>query len=839
MVEEPLMEGPSAPALMHETAGTLTSEQPIKSQGGPRQAAPANEKGARDQHQEPPRRPSNRALTIVIVLTTLVAALGGFLLNRASAASSDNADVAQQLSLEGASEQTSAYQQAETDYAQYLSMRAVQAKAAQLLFEAGYAQPGTEDWAELYRVALAQAAAAKADVPSDLRPNAANGNPDPSFPTDFFAERAAQGTMFSASSDAYNDVANQWSAMVDKYTAMLTIIAVALFLFGSAYVLFGRTRLLFSGLAAALVLLATAWGATIVASQEPPKPSEAAAQFYAQGVVALSSASTPSQFQPAIYDFTRAIEARPDFAQAYAERSIAEVGRGSLEIGSGFVSNVAPHWQVLQAADALEAYRLGDTTAFEISDVGWNYYYDWLSAGAHGAVPAQALDLDRRVIDIDPEDPVQWMNLGIVELADGNYAQAMYEYQGAARRILFACTGTPATAVCGQPQPSSEYSMQLNWLSGGLQDLADLQATTRPGSALANGIERARTILVASVPVGQVEKAATGRGLRLSDMAGFVDPNYLELDVGLPPGTTYQQFIARPTVVVWYQRPLGSKQWNTISNTTCWQYGASYCSVQDPQYPSVAQFKTQFLVDDNKCFTDVQYKAELYVDGRLAGWTVLGPADTYITTDLSPAVAADMNTGACVPSSWRLQRTFQASVQINGSHQRLTGPLTGAELSYASADKQEGIYMLRLYPLRTFYQGGLRAVQAMEAEVGGEAVKLMGGTGLAGDMSVSTAYAPHDLPGNGAKDDGFHDMVTAVYKSATMGQAALVGVAIASPGVPVNGAAAQDRAIAGDLGRDYAVEVEIVYGRIGSPFWSTAHPLGAQVFGSWALLSYG
>ncbi len=829
-VPEPLVQEPLVPGAGGAQSLSLSSK-PEGGAGGERRAGRAE--------AEALRRPSNRALTIIIVLTTLLAALGGFLLNRASAASSDNADIAQQLSLQGASAQTTSYQQAETDYAQYLSMRALQSKASQLLFEAGYNQPGTQDWAELYRTAQAQAAAAKADVPRDLRPNLSNGNPDPSFPTDFFAARAAQGTMLSASSDAYDDVANQWSAMVDKYTAMLTIIAVALFLFGSAYVLFGRTRLLFTGLAGTLVLLATAWGTTLVVSQEPPKPSASAAKFYAQGVVALSSASTPAQYEPAIEDFTKAIAARPDFAQAYAERSNAEVGRGSLEIGSGFVSNVAPHWQALSAADALAAYQLGDTTASKISDVAWNYYYDWLIAGAHGAPPAEAAALDRQAIDADPQNPVQWMNLGIVDLAAGRYSQAMEEYRGAAQRILFLCSGTAADAVCKTPQPSSAYSMQLNWLSGGLQDLADLGATTSPTSALGKGIEQARTILVASVPVGRVETGTTGKGFRITDMAGFVDPNYLELDVGLPSGTSYQQFVTRPMVVVWYQRPVGAKQWNTISNTTCWQYGSSFCSVQDPEFPSVAQFKTQFLVDDNECFTNVQYKAELYVDGRLAGSTTLGPADTYITTNLSPAIAADMNTGACVPSSWKLQPTFQASVQVNGSSQRLTGPLTGSELSYASADRQEGIYMLRLYPLRTFYQGGAKAITAMEAAVGGEAVRLMGGTGLAADMSITTAYAPHSLPGDGAKDDGFHDMVTAVYKSPSTGQAALVGVGIASPGVPVDGATKQDRAVAADLGRDYAVEVEIVYGRIGSSFWDGAHPLGAQVFGSWALLSYG
>jgi len=85
------------------------------------------------------------------VLATFVAALGGFLLNRASADASDTGDLAQELSLQGSAAETSAYQQAESDYSQYLSLQSLKAKAAQEMLEATYDQADAPTWAGFTR----------------------------------------------------------------------------------------------------------------------------------------------------------------------------------------------------------------------------------------------------------------------------------------------------------------------------------------------------------------------------------------------------------------------------------------------------------------------------------------------------------------------------------------------------------------------------------------------------------------------------------------------------------------------------------------------------------------
>ena len=331
--------GPGEGGLDQPPPEELAGERQEPAEGG---APPTGETGGgQSEKKKPPARPSARSLTITVVFVTLMAALGGFLLNRASVASSDNADVAQVLSLRSAAAQTSGYQVAQTAYTNYRSALALQAQGADELQEAANNSSDGLMWARLYQATQAQEVQAAAAVPADLHANLPDGEPDSEFPYDFYAERSAQGTLLSAQSDAYNDVSARWSKLVDSYTAILTMLAVALFLFGSAFVLYGRNRMLFSVIASLLAIISIVWGGALFAVSEPGKPSPTAAQYYARGVVAMASATTPAGFQPAINDFTVAIGARPDFALAYAERAVAETERGSDQLGGGFITDVA------------------------------------------------------------------------------------------------------------------------------------------------------------------------------------------------------------------------------------------------------------------------------------------------------------------------------------------------------------------------------------------------------------------------------------------------------------------------------------------------------------------
>jgi tetratricopeptide (TPR) repeat protein len=834
-IEGAVVEGSMDEMAMDVMEGADNGERGRPELGQP--PAPGGPGGEDGEKRRKAPWPSNRALTITIVLTTLVAAVSGFLLNRASASASNASDMAQQLSLRGSAVSTSAYQQAETDYAQYLNLQAEQAKAAEEMIEAGYDQPDAANWGRLYDASMAQARRTGRELPKDLRPDLVSGNPDPEFPYDFFDRRASDGTYLEAVSDAYNDVSGQWDKVVDSYTAILTMLAVALFLFGSAYVLYGRNRVLFSAIAAGLVVVGLAWGGSLVTVRVPDKVSLAAARDYAKGVVALAEASTPLQYMPALNDFTAAIKARPDYASAYAQRAQAEDGIGSQELGSGFVSNVAPHWARLAAKDDLEAYTLGDHGAQQVSNVGWDDYSLWLMDGSKGQPPAQSLEFNAKAVQLDPANPVNWMNLGVDQLADGDYGGAAKSYQAAATHILYTCRPAAQLGTCKKAQPSEAFGLQEQWLAGGMQDLEGLAASPagQRSPALGSEVTKAKGILTGSVAMGKVVAGPRPLGFDKPLMSGFIDPNIIQLDVALPHGVTRKQLLKMPLTVIWYQRAKAGDNWNGIADTECWGTGGEDCVEWKKQGDGYFQFRTRFLEADSDCFTDVQYKAELYVRGSLVGSVTLTPSkdsdDDYISTNLSAATSPDMNFGVCVPSTWALQPLQTMDVDVSGSTQKISGALSGAETDYASPDKRSGVILVRFYTLHEDYTAN-KQLQQLVTDVAEYAVGLFKGNGLPSDISESGPYSSESLWG-----DELTDMMAKVYSNATD----LVGVAgaLVSSGSATDGMQYQDSTLAQNAslgGPDDAVVVALVYGPT-NVLWSGQHALGLQILSSCSLLN--
>jgi len=288
-----------------------------------------------------------------------------------------------------------------------------------------------------------------------------------------------------------------------------------------------------------------------------------------------------------------------------------------------------------------------------------------------------------------------------------------------------------------------------------------------------------------------------------------------------------------PITVLWYERPAGGTRWSAISETACWGHGQQVCGHYDRQY-NIFQFVTRFLAADDQCFTDVEYRAELYVEGNLAGSLTLGPADDYIGTNLAPALSKAMNVGICAPSSWHMQALPRLTFRVHGSPATVSGTLSTSELSYASADHKEGVYLFRLYPSRISSTGAPLNIQNVVETGENYAIYVLKGRGLPADIA----------PLGPSRSDGVwglavSDMITTGYASPSTGTEAFVGAAVIAPFGARAGVAAQDNSIAADVTGDYAVVVTIVYGPVSSQFWAGPHNLGLQVFSSWSLLNYG
>jgi len=785
---------------------------------------------------KPQARPSARFLTIVVVLTTFVAAVGGFFLNRASAASSNDSDLAQELSLQASGAETSAYQQAETDYAQYLALQALKAQAADEMLESTYDQPGALEWVARYQATSQQVTQTAPEVPADLDPYLANGNPDPNFPYDFFAGRASGATYLGAESNAYNDVAGRWGKLVDSFTALLTMVAVALFLFGSAFVLYGRNRIIFVVLGGVLVATALAWGGWLAAARQPATPSDQAARDYAAGVVAMEQASTPSGYQPAINDFAAAIKLRRDYALAYVERASAEALRGSEEVGAGFVSvtDLSPYWARLAASDELEGYELGDHDASQLIDVGWGYYVLWTVNGGRAPAPAIAARFFARATELDPTNPLAWLDLGIADLAIGGYRQGWQAYQAGVTRMLYACTASGGETTCDKPQPTTSYALRQAWLAGAMESLEALAGTHEGASspALRAEILKVEGLLTASLAKGALATRSAGPVPRVGDLEGFLDPNYLELDVPVPSGLSALEMARTPLTVLWYQRPVGSSRWSAISETACWGHGQQTCGRFDSATDSF-QFITQLLLADNQCFTNVEYKAELWASGSLAASLFLSPKDDYIQTDLAPALAKSMNIGICVPSNWTLQPQHRVRLSVFGSKTSVTGLLASSEMEYSAPGGDQSAYLFRLYPERTSPAGTALSLPEVVAEGEREAISLLRGRGLPPDLEARESQS------SGVWGASLSDMNVTGYVSPTTHTDALVGAAVMTLKPGEASAAQEDTAVSGLVTEDDAVTVVIVTGPARSDLWSGAHPLGLQIFSSFSLLNYG
>ncbi len=797
-------------------------------------SGPAGEQGVEQGggSGRPPAKPSSRFLTIAVVVATLLAAIVGYMLNRASSASSNYADLAQQLGLEASAAQTGDYQQAETDYSNYLADQALQAKASAEMFESYLQSPNAIQWADLYTSTVDQVRQDARLLPADMRPGLPDGNPDPNFPQDFFAARAEGATTLQAESDGYNDASGKWAGLATRFTAIVTLLAVALFLFGSAFTLYGASRVLFAVVGVLLVLVGSLWGG-FVGDEQPGTPSLAAARDYARGVVAAARAVTPSQYQPAIDDFEAAITARPDDAQAYAQLADAEVVRGSQELGGGFISNTSAYWQERAAHDEAEAYDLGDRDAGVVWGLGWDLYELWLMRGGRGSPPADAVSLAGRFAQLDPTNPVSWMNLGLMLVADGEYGPADRAYEDAAAHMLYADVARRT------PQAPTIYSQQQAWLAGGVTDLEDLatsaEAAASPG--MRSEIDRMKGILIESFTTSSLAAGPAPAPLHFDRMSGLVNPNLLALEAYLPRSVSPSELSKRPMTVIWFERAGGSSEWNAIPETTHAGPARDFYSSDYRDY----FFGDQFLEDASQCLPERQYKAEIYLDGSLAGTYLLEPGDRYydVTSSLAPALASSMNVGACVPSSWHMRPLANLTVPVFGTSRDIVGKFNGFETAYASPDGTEGVYLFRLYPLRSDYAGGPAGVRRLVENVRGWALTFLEGHGLPADI---TSQQPSV---NGFAQNGSWMLLTdaeeRAYESPSTGVEAIAGAGVIDPNLnPVcSPSFCSDLSIARDVVDDDGIAVTVVYGPASSGLWRGEDPVGSQVFGSSSLLTVG
>jgi hypothetical protein len=369
----------------------------------------------------------------------------------------------------------------------------------------------------------------------------------------------------------------------------------------------------------------------------------------------------------------------------------------------------------------------------------------------------------------------------------------------------------------------------------GLEDLAQ-SADGQHSPQLRAEAQQLESMLSDSMATGLVQPGPYPGGPKVSISSAYLSPGSSQLWVELPATVSPSTFRSEPITELWFERPAGTQSWVSITDNVCWGQGSEDCEVyQNQKGHNYFVFNSYFLGDDLTCYKNVQYRAEVWVGGKLAGSVTLGPGDDFVHSDLAAALGRSMDMAICVPSTWHQQALPRLILHVYGTNRTVTGPLSSSELSYASSDHSEGAYLFRLYPPRTTPSGSQNSLGDVEAAAVNDAFGVLKGNGLPSDLAQTGSTNSSELWG------GFvSDMEYGFFHSPSTNMEAMVGVAVLGPSlVPPYTPSQQDNYISGEVPSDYAVAVTIVYAPRGSAFWDGAHPLGVQVFTSWSLLADG
>ena len=301
------------------------------------------------------------------------------------------------------------------------------------------------------------------DAASDEHRPAGDFGPDkdPTFPRRYFANATADSLRLNALVDAADEEAANTDQRSSAYTAILATLAVSLYLFGLTLAVNGRW-LRYGFLTVGLVLMGfgTLWLAQVALTPAFVTNDEAASA-YANGRVAELTAVDAAGFKAAEDDFSKAIQLRPTFARAYADRATV-IFEGASPQRTGYISIVPVDALRRARADLESARALGLANAQTYGDLGFYTFSEAIQSNDLNLFN-QSVTYSQQAIALDPGEPVYRYNLGVALAAAGRFDDARNAYSDAVARTLFVddALSVPRGA------PGTEESV----LGGALTDL--------------------------------------------------------------------------------------------------------------------------------------------------------------------------------------------------------------------------------------------------------------------------------------------------------------------------------------------------------------------------------
>jgi len=593
-------------------------------------------------------------VAIIIAFATLIAALAGFLQADASNQAGDRRDQAEQLSLKAMASAQSAQEDAQVNlqtFERYAEQRTQSGNALLASLYAGGDQARAD---ELRRESDRWSTLASSTLKlTNIAPTGDMGpEKDPAFPRQYFTNATEESLRLNALEDAANEAASLIDERAAAYTAILATLAVSLYLFGLTLAVSGRRmRLGFFVVGLVLLGVGTVWMAETLLLPGVTT-NDAAATEYAKARVASLTAVDSTGFQEAEKHYDTAIQLRPTFARAYAERAAVIFDAASPQ-RTGYVSIAPPAALEKARADLEHALSLGLENASTMGDLGFYSFSEGIQSGDLNLLNS-SITYTQRAIALDPGEPLYRYNLGVALAASGRIGDAQNAYNDAVLRTLFI---DPALTQLRNVPSVEEFVVAAA--------LTDLEIARKYRPDLDTQLQSLKEQIVGRV-------AAESKDPPPQSPATFSD---LQLDV-FPATAQWQGNLAnydpaRDTISAqWYHQDPQGLGWAVIPEISI---TAAPTQGTDGRYFIDAPYLSQTL--PAQCLPAGQYRAEIYINGRRA-------AEGSVQTTFSDAqafLARDLTAALCRPPDW-VRRADAIPGLIDG---------------FNSTDSQYGVYIAR------------------------------------------------------------------------------------------------------------------------------------------------